>query len=120
MPARAARVQLVLQRLGPLVGPGPGLRLAVRVLRSVLAFAALVGVLRLQLRPVLAQLVVTQADVPPDVSVQLIPGGNQVVGEATLDLCSGNFPSESKRTARLQADLFSAISIKPLTSNIEK
>jgi hypothetical protein len=51
---------------------------------------------------VLAQLVVTQADVPPEVSVQLIPGGNQVVGQATLDLCSGDFPSESKRKARLQ------------------
>ena len=43
MPAGTARVQHLLHRLGPLVGPGPGLRLAVRVLRSVLAFEGLVA-----------------------------------------------------------------------------
>ncbi|MBV8305089.1 MAG: hypothetical protein JOZ04_12830 [Acidimicrobiia bacterium] len=50
----------------------------------------------------LRRLVVQQADVAPSQSVVLIPGGNLVVGQATLDLCNGTFPSESTRTARLQ------------------
>src|SRR5438309_1911430 len=41
---------------------------------------------------VLSRLVVNQSDVAPSVSVVLIPGGNQVVGQATLDLCNGDFP----------------------------
>jgi hypothetical protein len=36
------------------------------------------------------------------VSVQLLPGGNEVSGQPTLDLCNATFPSESLRTARLQ------------------
>ncbi len=50
----------------------------------------------------LRQLVVTQSDVAQSVTVQPLPNGDQVSGEATLDLCNGNFPSESLRTARLQ------------------
>jgi hypothetical protein len=48
------------------------------------------------------RLVVQQADVAATESVVLIPGGNLVAGQATLDLCNGTFPSESTRTARLQ------------------
>jgi len=51
---------------------------------------------------VLPGLVVRQADVDPALSVTLIPGGEQVNGQTTLDLCNGRYPSESARTARLQ------------------
>jgi len=47
-------------------------------------------------------LVVQQSDVAATESVVLIPGGNLVAGQVTLDLCNGTFPSESTRTARLQ------------------
>jgi hypothetical protein len=50
---------------------------------------------------VLAGLVVRQSDVPAADSVDLIADGDSL-GEATLDLCNGTFPSEAKRTARLQ------------------
>ena len=50
----------------------------------------------------LSGLVVQQADVGPTPNVQLLPGGNEVAGEATLDLCNGRFASEAHRTARLQ------------------
>jgi hypothetical protein len=36
------------------------------------------------------------------VTVATIPGGTQVSGQATLDLCNGTFASEALRTARLQ------------------
>jgi hypothetical protein len=45
---------------------------------------------------------VQQSDVASGVTVQLIVGGQDATGEATLDLCNGSFPSESLRTARLQ------------------
>ncbi|HET6793273.1 MAG TPA: hypothetical protein VFH45_02450 [Acidimicrobiales bacterium] len=51
---------------------------------------------------VLRSVVVQQADVGPSLAVALIPGGDQVTGQTTLDLCNGAFPSESERTARLQ------------------
>ena len=51
---------------------------------------------------VLASIVVHQDDVPSTLSVDTIAGGNQVVGQPTLDLCDGTFASELKRTARLQ------------------
>ena len=51
---------------------------------------------------VLRGLVVQQEDVGATQSVVLIPGGNLVAGQVTLDLCNGSFPSESTRTARLQ------------------
>ena len=52
--------------------------------------------------PVLPGLVLRQADVPATATVGPIPGGTDVAGGATLDLCNGTFPSESLRTARLQ------------------
>jgi hypothetical protein len=51
---------------------------------------------------VLSGLVLKQADVPAGVTVDTIPAGTQVSGQATLDLCNGTFASESLRTARLQ------------------
>ncbi|MBV8984289.1 MAG: hypothetical protein JO248_07600 [Acidimicrobiia bacterium] len=47
-------------------------------------------------------LVVQQGDVDATHQIVLIPGGNEVIGQTTLDLCNGNFPSESTRSARLQ------------------
>jgi hypothetical protein len=50
----------------------------------------------------LSGLVLQQADVPAAVTVATIPGGTQVSGQATLDLCNGTFASEALRAARLQ------------------
>jgi len=50
----------------------------------------------------LSGLVLRQSDVGTALIVTTIPGGNQVAGEATLDLCGATFASESLRTARLQ------------------
>ena len=51
---------------------------------------------------VLALLIVRTADVPSPLGVQLLPDGNIVAGQPTLELCNGTFPSESLRTERLQ------------------
>jgi Protein of unknown function (DUF2510) len=51
---------------------------------------------------VLSGLVLQQSDVPAGVTVATIPGGDQVSGQATLDLCNGTFASEALRTSRLQ------------------
>jgi hypothetical protein len=50
----------------------------------------------------LQRLVVRQPDVVAGNSVQLLNAGNQVVGQTTLDLCNGTYPSEGLRSARLQ------------------
>jgi hypothetical protein len=64
---------------------------------------------------VLSSLGISQADVTAGFVVQAIQGGRQVgAGEPTLDLCNGNFPSESLRTSRLQvaeADAQSTVSL---------
>jgi hypothetical protein len=49
----------------------------------------------------LSGLVMGPSDVAAPLSVQPLPGGDQL-GQATLDLCNGTFPSEALRTARLQ------------------
>jgi hypothetical protein len=51
---------------------------------------------------VLTQLVVQPGDVGLGQTVGLLRGGNRVVGQPTLDLCNGTFPSEALRAARLQ------------------
>ncbi|MEO6714453.1 MAG: DUF2510 domain-containing protein [Mycobacteriales bacterium] len=48
---------------------------------------------RLGLRP---------TDVAPDVRIELIPGGDKVLGQTTLDLCEATYDSEFRRTARRQ------------------
>jgi hypothetical protein len=52
-------------------------------------------------RRVLGDIVVRQSDVGDDRTVVLYEDGNSLRG-ATLDLCNGEYPSESERTARLQ------------------
>jgi hypothetical protein len=49
----------------------------------------------------LASLIVKQDDVPASASVGIFDGGIGL-NQATLDLCNGRYPSESRRTARIQ------------------
>jgi len=50
----------------------------------------------------LTRLIVQQGDVASAFNVQLLPGGDQVRGQTTLDLCNGRFATEADRAARLQ------------------
>ena len=50
----------------------------------------------------LPALLVQPRDTTSALSVHLLPGGDQVDGQPTLDLCNGTFPSESLRVQRLQ------------------
>jgi hypothetical protein len=50
----------------------------------------------------LSKIVVRQADVGSSLAVGLIPHGNEVSGQATLDLCNATFATEKLRRARLQ------------------
>jgi hypothetical protein len=57
------------------------------------------------LDPQLVRIVLTSAQVTATgspVVTQLLPGGNEVAGQVTLDACNGQFASESKRVARIQ------------------
>ena len=49
----------------------------------------------------LATVVVNQSDVGSGLTVAVFSGGTGL-GQPTLDLCNGTFPSESRRSARLQ------------------
>ncbi len=49
----------------------------------------------------LRSLVVGPDDVPPSAEVIILPGGVGL-SQPTLDLCSGRYPSETRRSARLQ------------------
>ncbi|HEV7862741.1 MAG TPA: hypothetical protein VGR20_08575 [Acidimicrobiia bacterium] len=51
--------------------------------------------------PLLAELIVSDTDVGPSLTVAGLRGGNGLT-QPTLDLCNGTFPSEAMRTARLQ------------------
>jgi hypothetical protein len=51
---------------------------------------------------VLPSLVIQPRDTGANVRIQLLPKGDQVRGQATLDLCNAKYPSEPHRTARLQ------------------
>ena len=50
----------------------------------------------------LSHVVLTGAQVGPGYRRASFAGGDSVIGETTLDLCGGTFPSESLRTNRLQ------------------
>jgi hypothetical protein len=49
-----------------------------------------------------ARVVLTPSQVAPDVTLKQLPGGHQVAGQVTLDLCGYTFHSEALRLARLQ------------------
>lgn len=51
--------------------------------------------------PLLIDLIVSDADVGPSLKVVGMVGGNGL-SQPTLDLCNGTYPSEERRTARLQ------------------
>ena len=61
-------------------------------------------------------LVVRTADVAPAAVVVTIPGGQDVRGETTLDLCNGTFPSEAKRTARRQVQAVDVTLTAPVST----
>jgi len=50
------------------------------------------------------------SDVPTGLHPLLIPGGNQVRNQVTLDLCGARFPSEALRVARRQLTVVSSTS----------
>lgn len=51
------------------------------------------------------QVVLTTDDVGDGYQVKLIPGGDQVVGQVTLDYCGFTFTSEAHRVARRQVEV---------------
>lgn len=64
----------------------------------------------------LQALVLRPADVTGALTVEQIPRGNQVAGEATLDLCNAPFASEALRTARLQVAALTANGDAPIST----
>ena len=52
--------------------------------------------------PDLTHTVLSGAQVGAGYKLQTFPGGDSVIGESTLDLCAGNYPSEALRVGRLQ------------------
>ena len=58
---------------------------------------------------ILTKLGVTPADVGDAYGLVLMNGGNEVAGQATLDLCNGTYPSEAQRTARYQVAVVDSI-----------
>src|SRR5262249_6716361 len=67
-------------------------------------------------RAALSHIALSQPDLPGGLGLQLIPGGNQVRGQPTLDLCNGTFPSEALRTARLQVAAVDAQGGAPIST----
>jgi hypothetical protein len=43
-----------------------------------------------------------KGDLPSRIALKLLPDGDKVAHQVTLDVCSADFPSEAARTARLQ------------------
>ncbi|GAC1315039.1 MAG: hypothetical protein NVSMB12_09440 [Acidimicrobiales bacterium] len=64
----------------------------------------------------LQALVLRPADVTGALTVEQIPRGNLVAGEATLDLCNAPFASEALRTARLQVAALAPNGDAPLST----
>jgi hypothetical protein len=52
--------------------------------------------------PDLSRVILKPAQVGAGYKLAAYPGGDSIIGEATLDLCDGTYPSESLRTGRLQ------------------
>jgi len=50
----------------------------------------------------LSHVILQQSDVGSNLTVVLLPNGDQVQGQPTLDLCNGTYATESLRAARLQ------------------
>jgi hypothetical protein len=54
--------------------------------------------------PNLSPVVLTGAQVGHGYKLAAFPGGSSFIGEPTLDLCAGSYPSETLRTGRLQVE----------------
>jgi hypothetical protein len=80
-----------------------------------LAAAAPVGAAVVK-APSLASIVLRPGEVGKGFHMLVIPGGNRVQGQVTLDLCGQVFPSEKLRIARLQVGYLDAGN-HPLLSN---
>lgn len=52
--------------------------------------------------PPVADLALRGSEVGPGYRAQVIPGGRQVKGKVTLDLCGFRYPSDALRTSRIQ------------------
>ena len=52
--------------------------------------------------PNLSKIVLQGAQIAHGYKVAAYPGGSSFIGETTLDLCAGSYPSENLRTGRLQ------------------
>jgi hypothetical protein len=63
------------------------------------------------------KIALTAAEVGPGYVRHTIPGGNQVQGQVTLDMCGGGYPSEALRTARLQVGFAPPAGAKAQVSN---
>jgi hypothetical protein len=48
-------------------------------------------------------------------ALKVFQGGREVRGQVTLDLCGFRFPSESRRTGRLQVALPSGLAVSSLS-----
>jgi len=66
----------------------------------------------------LASTVLKASQVDPGYRSEVIPGGQQVAGQVTLDLCYFTFPSESLRTARLQEAYVKASSDPEISNEV--
>jgi hypothetical protein len=69
---------------------------------ALVAASAAAGALAATPAQTVAKVVLTAAQVAPDVTLKRFPGGSQVAGQVTLDLCGYTFRSEALRLARLQ------------------
>jgi len=54
------------------------------------------------------QVGMSDSDLANGYTVKLIPGGDQVAGQVTLDYCAGHFSSEAHRLARRQVEVLTA------------
>ena len=69
---------------------------------ALVAAAAAVGAIVISPAQTVSGVVLRPAQVASDVTLRRLPGGNQVAGQVTLDLCGHSFRSEALRLARLQ------------------
>jgi hypothetical protein len=69
---------------------------------ALVAASAAAGGLAATPSQTVAKVVLTASQVAPGVTLKQLPGGNQVAGQITLDLCGYTFHSEALRLARLQ------------------
>jgi hypothetical protein len=75
---------------------------AVAALFALLVCASLASAGQATGTPSVGAIVLRAAQVGPGYKAAVIPGGRQIAGQVTLDLCDYTFASESQRIARIQ------------------